>query len=348
MPTPARVRVVVVTWQAAHLLPECLDSLVDQRVAGAEVEIVVVDNASTDETGELLATRYPQVRVVELPRNVGFAGGASAGLRGFDGDVVALLNNDATLDPGALQALVAPLLSGGDPRLAATTAKILLASRYVPEPDPAAATLPGWRPALDDEAGAQVLVNSTGNVVLADGSGTDRDWLAVLGTESVEPRVFGFCGGAAAIRQAALDDVGGFDASLFLYYEDTDLSWRLRAGGWHVRHVPSAVARHRHASSSGTTSPLFRYYNTRNSLVVALRHAPWPVVLRGAARQCAGLGRSLVRDGPRSALVRARGRALRDAARALPASLRRRRRLWRDAPVSRRAAMRADDVTAAP
>ncbi|WP_046528769.1 MULTISPECIES: glycosyltransferase family 2 protein [Cellulomonas] len=312
MAAPPSVRVVVVSWQGAHLLPACLDSLRAQTVPG--LEVVVVDNGSTDGTAELLRDRYPDVRALRSERNLGFAGGVDLATRGYAGDHVVLLNNDATFAPDAVGELLRAVAEPGSERVGAVTAKILLA-----EPD-------GARPRR---------VNSTGSVVRRDGSGADRDWCVPDGQESTDPDVFGFCGGAALLRGAALRDVGGIDPGLFLYYEDTDLSWRLRARGWTVRYAPRAVAVHRHASSTGVTSPTFRYYNTRNSLVVATRHAPWRVVAHSAARQTVGLLRAALRDGPRDPLVRARARALRDWARRLPRELRARRSVWARATVAR-------------
>jgi GT2 family glycosyltransferase len=223
---------------------------------------------------------------------------------------VVLLNNDATFAPDA----VAHLLHGldTDPRVGAVTAKILLAGSEPP------------------------LVNSTGNVLTRSGAGTDRDWLAPVGTESTDPDVFGFCGGAAILRREMLDDVGGFDPTLFLYYEDTDLSWRMRAAGWRVRYEPRAVAEHQHAASSGTDSPVFRYYNTRNSLVVLMRHAPLRLVVASAARQTLGLLRAGAGSGWRAPSTVARARALAAVVRRLPQTLGQRRALWRHAVVARR------------
>lgn len=305
MPTTptATVRAVVVSWNGAHLLPACLDSLAAQTVP---VEVVVVDNASVDGTAELLEARG--VHSVRAERNLGFAGGAALGMRGATGHVV-LLNNDATFAPDAVEQLLRAL---DDPRVGAATAKILLAGT-----DP-------------------VLVNSTGNIVTADGRGTDRDYRRPLGTESTDPDVFGFCGGAALLRRDMLDEVGGFDPSLFLYYEDTDLSWRLRAAGWTVRYVPGAVAEHQHAASSGTDSPVFRYYNTRNSLIVLARHAPARTALTSGARQVLGLLRAGLRDGWRTPTTGARARALRDVVGRLPRELAVRRRTWSHAAVPRR------------
>ncbi|WP_448629948.1 glycosyltransferase family 2 protein [Cellulomonas soli] len=227
---------------------------------------------------------------------------------------VVLLNNDARFAPDAVERLVETLEAPGNERVGAVTAKILLA--------PADGSTP-------------TTVNSTGNVLTRDGAGTDRDWLTPVGGESTDPEVFGFCGGAALLRREALLDVGGFDPELFLYYEDTDLSWRMRAAGWHVRYDARAVAEHDHAASSGADSPLFRYYNTRNSLLVVTRHAPLTMVLRSTVRQGLGTLLSVAREGL-SATARARVRGTAAHVRRLPRTLGERRRLWRDATVSRR------------
>lgn len=338
---PARVRALVVTWEAAGLLPECLDSLLAQDVGGALLEVVVVDNASTDGTRAMLAREYPGVRVIESDRNVGFAGGVALGAEDFDGDAVVLLNNDARFEPGAVQALLNVLM---DDSVGAATARVLLAGRWHRTDGPTSASPDGvsaWEPADSDDPEGVVLVNSTGNVVRADGAGGDRDWLVPVDEEHADVEVFGFNGGASVLRWEAVIEAGGIDATLFLYYEDTDLSWRLRAHGWRVAYAHDAVAIHRHAASSGATSPLFRYFNTRNSLVVTTRHAPGLVVLRAWLRQGAGLVRAVLRDGPGGALTRARTRGMRDAAARLPRTLAERRRVWAGAAVTRRDAFHA-------
>lgn len=328
------VRAVVVTWNGAHLLRPCLDSLLAQT-HGHRLEVVVVDNASTDGTAALVRSAYPGVRLVESPRNVGFAGGVVAGCAGFDGAHVLLLNNDATLDPDALGHLLAAMEAPGRERVGAVTAKILLDGWYrvaAPGEAPTASFRRGdvaYVPCDPDEPGAVRLVNSTGNVLTAWGAGVDRDWLAEDGTESTDPDVAGFSGGAALLRRAALDDVGGFDPWLFLYYEDTDVAARMRAAGWTVRYEAAAVARHRHAASSDAASPLFRYYNTRNSLVVAGRHAPLRTVVLSLARQTAGLALAAVRRTEPAPVLGARARGLGHALARTPRTLAERRAIRR-------------------
>jgi GT2 family glycosyltransferase len=86
--------------------------------------------------------------------------------------------------------------------------------------------------------------------------------------------VFGFSGGAALLRRSAAVAVGGFPVRFFLYYEDTDLSWRLRLAGWSIRYEPTAVVHHRHAASSDVSSGLFAFHNERNRLLTLVRCAP--------------------------------------------------------------------------
>ena len=316
----AIARAVVVNWNGAHLLPACLDSLLAQDVAPGELDIVVVDNASTDSSVSLITEHYPSVRLIVTATNLGFAGGVNVGLADLDAEFAILLNNDATFAPDAVRQLVEHLQDPRHREVGAATAQILLVE-----------------PGRD----GQVLVNSTGNILTRKGGAADRGWLVPVADEVNAPShapedVFGFCGGAAALRRVALEEVGLFDGMLFLYYEDTDLSWRLRAGGWTIHYVAAAVAHHLHAASSDVASARFRYFNTRNSLRVFARHAPGPVVVASFARQVAGLARhSLLRD-EGAELLAARRSALVAALRALPSDLRTRRRVWSASSRSRR------------
>ena len=248
---PIRPTVLVVTWQGAHLLGACLASLRRQTL---EHDVLVVDNASTDGTTELLAREHPEARVLRLPRNTGFAGGVQAGLDATDAEFVALLNNDAVADDGWLAALADE--ARAHPEAAAVTSRLYLAGRTPP------------------------TLNNTGVLLLPTGYGADRGLGDDDSAYRTSDEVFGFSGGAALLRTAAVHAVGGFPVPFFLYYEDTDTSWRLRAAGWTVRYAPGAVVHHEHSASSDQGSALFAFYNERNRLLTLVRCAPATDVLR--------------------------------------------------------------------
>lgn len=132
---------------------------------------------------------------------------------------------------------------------------------------------------ISDPSGVE-LINSTGNVVDACGNGYDRSWLAPAKQEHDSPEVFGICGGACAISARAWRQLGGMRQDLFMYYEDTDFSYRLRRAGYRVQYVRQAQARHAHAASSDSASAAFTTWNTRNRLRVAARYAPASVAAR--------------------------------------------------------------------
>ncbi|MCU1594901.1 MAG: putative glycosyl transferase, partial [Frankiales bacterium] len=121
---------VIITWNGAHLLPDCLDAVLTE---GAQV--LVVDNDSQDGTKDLLAARYPTVQVVESYRNVGFAGGVALALEHVTTPYTVLLNNDAVVRSGWLPALLGPLEA--EPRVGAVCSKLLL-------PDGRVQSAGGW------------------------------------------------------------------------------------------------------------------------------------------------------------------------------------------------------------
>jgi GT2 family glycosyltransferase len=241
---PAEVTVVVVTWQGRHLLGACLTSLATQTVAH---DLLVVDNASTDGTTDLLAKEFPHARVLILDHNGGFAGGIAAALPLVGTPFVALLNNDAEAEPQWLERSLAALRSRPD--AAAMTARMMLQTQ-------------------------QDVINNAGVVLVRGGYGADRG----LGEPSASyPRpqeVFGFSGGAAVLRTDPVRTAGGMPARFFMYYEDTDLAWRLRLAGWQIWYEPRAVVAHRHAASAGLRSPTFAFYSERNRLLMLMRCAP--------------------------------------------------------------------------
>jgi GT2 family glycosyltransferase len=207
--------------------------------------LLVIDNASDDGTAEVLAAHPTSPPVLRLPTNVGYAGALAA--VAVDTEFTAWLNDDAMPAPDWLARLEDAL----DQR-----------------PDAAAA---GSR-----MVGMDGSVISLGVALTADGHGVDL-------VSAGEP-VFGFCGGAALLRTAVLQEVGGVPARFFCYYEDTDTAWRLRLAGHTIVSVPSAEVTHRHGASTRPGSRQFHLWNERNRLVMLIRCAPAGVAAREVLR----------------------------------------------------------------
>jgi GT2 family glycosyltransferase len=261
LPVTARVRVIVLNYNGGELVQRSVASILESRTAAA-LEVVVVDNASTDGSADRVASRFPAVRVVRSPRNAGFPANNLA-LRDLEGvDFVALINPDAFVDPDWLDPLVDAM--DDDPTIGATCPVLLFANR--------------------DEAGQQII-NNAGCEVLANGYARDRAMGTVFAPGAVEPvDVFAWSGGAVLLRPAYLADVGLFDERFFLYYEDIDLSWRGRARGWRYRLVPASIVHHQHAATVGVGSPTHRYFTERNRLLTLMKNAPGRMLLRELLR----------------------------------------------------------------
>ena len=324
------VTVVVLNWNGAHLLADCLRGLAAQDLPEGQVAVWVVDNASTDGSLELLAREFPWVRAIANPSNDGFAGGNNVALREVDTPFVALINNDARPEPDWLRRLLEPFGEPGAARLGAVSAKLVFLPRFLAVELATPGFVPGtldtrelgvrvyrvtvdgedvtervlwdrvaygpegegpgrfrWtRPAgmllipvdrdptqerplrlglrvagettkaveltwsggsgggkaepepvdLEVEVPAGVpladVLNNAGSMVFRDGYGADRAYQELdRGQYQLPEEVFAFCGGSVCFRTEALRQAGVFDDDFFLYYEDTDLSWRLREIG---------------------------------------------------------------------------------------------------------------------
>lgn len=288
--------VIIVNWHQPEMTVGCIASLYTQST-DFSFEVILVENEARPGSDAIILERFPQVRTVRLATNEGFAGGVNAGLEVARGKYVILLNNDAIAEDGFLQAGIAHLAESAE-TVAAVAARVLLAGRYVrtaTSGDPRAlvdARGAGWLPGAGTDS--VELVNSTGVEITRDVNGFDRDWLApVTGVEGEHARPpFGFSGAAVFLRRAALDDVGVFDRRFFMYYEDLDLSWRLRLAGYAIEYEKRAVVRHRHAASSGHHSPLVRYHSMRNRMLTVLKNGSFRLILRVTVRT---VGR-MVRD----------------------------------------------------
>jgi GT2 family glycosyltransferase len=197
--------------------------------------------------------------------------------------------------------------------------------------------LPADVPAVD-------VVNNVGSIVVAAGYGADRGYQEVDDGQYDEPvEVFAACGCAVAFRTEAGREVDWFDDDFFLYYEDTDLSWRLRAAGWTIHYEPKAVVRHIHSATTVEWSPVFVFHTSRNRLLMLVKNATAARARHEVAsflmESLAMVVRALkaVLRGRRPALrpLLMRARVLASLLRLTPAMLRKRRATTRSAQVHR-------------
>jgi GT2 family glycosyltransferase len=210
--------------------------------------------------------------------------------------------------------------------------------RVTPELTEVSFDLPAGVPRLD-------VVNNAGGIVFEDGYGADRGFQQVdEGQFDQREEVFTFCGNGATFRREVLDEVGLFDDDFFLYYEDTDLSWRVRAAGWKIRYEPGAVLRHHHSASSGEASRVFRFHVDRNRLLMLTKNASARLALTQVLRHpltTASMALRGIRGGRATTRAAARPVLLRlqvfgSYLRLLPAMLQRRRAIHASRKVGRR------------
>ncbi len=254
----ALLTAIVVNYRQPELLCACLRSLERalERVAGAS-ELVVVENGSGDGSADLVRREFPAATLVELAENRGFGGGVNAGLERSSGEFVALLNNDATVEPDALAELVR--VAESDPGAGSVAAQMRFADR------------PG-------------TINSAG--IGIDRLGIVYDRLLGAPVEASEPEpvaVFGASGGAALWRRSALESVGRFDESFFVFLEDADVAWRARMRGWRALYAPSAVVYHHHSATAVHASPFKYRWVGRNRVRLLARNADRRLLLRHGA-----------------------------------------------------------------
>lgn len=242
------ISAVVINYNGEEFLRGCLQSL--QRQSRPPDEILVVDNASTDGSLGILSEKFPDVRVLALPANLGFAEACNRGIEATDSDLVAILNNDLILDREWLNELL----------------------KHVSEEWGAWASL--------------ILFERSPNRVDSAGDGMSVIGAAfkIGHTQDVSayrrPReVFGPCAAAALYRRSLLEEAGGFDSDFFLIHEDSDLNLRARMLGFRCLFVPTAQVFHRVNASIESFSAAYVFYGHRNSEILFWKNMPSGLLL---------------------------------------------------------------------
>ncbi len=247
-----KVSIIIVSWNGEQLLKDCLESLCHQTYC--TYEIIPVDNGSTDTSVHHVNAMFPEVNIVGLAENKGFAGGNIEGLKRCTGDYIALLNNDTRTDERWLEHLLQPMLE--DPKIGICASKIII---------------DGTR-----------RINSAGDGLTTAGVGFNRGLWKDSACYDTQELVFGGCGAAVLYRRKMLEEIGFLDEDFFLYDEDVDLNFRAQLAGWRCMYVPSAIVHHQGHATAGRLSDLHVYYHTRNLEFVWIKNMPAGLLWRFA------------------------------------------------------------------
>ncbi len=245
--------IVVVSYNTADYIESCLASL--RGLDYPRVEIIVVDNASNDGSPDLIRDNFPGVELVEMPDNRGFAGAASVGLYMAQGEIVATVNPDVTLDPGWMNAVAETLLS--QPDIGIVGSKILYPDRRTIQ-----------------HAGGIVHYPLATTTHIGRGEPDSGQY--------DHPKTVSFVTGAAiAMRRDVGRSLSFFDDAYYpVYYEDVDLCWRAKAEGLRTLYQPRAVAYHEESVTLDHRAPVYySYYHANRLRFVVKRYSPEQVML---------------------------------------------------------------------
>lgn len=238
-----KASIVVPVWNGRDYLADCLNAVLEQ--SDGDIEVLVVDNGSVDGSADLVARKYPQVRLIRSLSNLGFAGGCNVGLRAAAGDALVLLNQDTQVQPGWLRSLIARLES---PNVGIVGCKILYPDGMTVQ------HAGGW---IEWPLG---IAHHYGQ-----GERDVGQWDAPREVEYVT-------GAAMAIRRDVLERIGSFDEGFWPgYFEDSDLCFRAREKGFAVWYEPEALVLHvETASTNDPAKASYRYQ--RGRLRFVLKH----------------------------------------------------------------------------
>ena len=306
------ISVIIVNWNRAALLRSCLESLARQQ--GAELEILVVDNGSSDGSPKMVLREFPQAKLIRNRTNRGFCAANNQGIALARGEFIALLNNDAEAEPGWAAALLQVFETAPEVGMAAS--KILVYE------DPS-------------------RIDKVGHLMYPDGQNRGRG--TGMRDEGQFDRVEAVLwpdGCAAMYRASMLREIGGFDEDLFAYGDDAELGLRARIAGWTCLYTPLAVVRHHRGSTMGLRNIGRLRLIERNRVLLAVKLFPWSLLIwnpvfyllrlaAGAQASFRGAGETALFPGWRGKLTLAAGLLWGDleALIMLPRTLNKRRRM---------------------
>ena len=305
-PERGLLSVVIPHWNAVQYLPTCLAALTHQTHSA--LEVILVDNASSDGSQAYVQEHHPDVCLIELPENRGFTGACNAGIAAARGEMIALLNNDTEAHEGWAAAVMDAFER--HPQVGMVASKMLLFDK-------------------------RDHIHTAGDLFAVNGRAINRGaWEKDAGQYDNEAYVFSACGGSSAYRRSMLDEIGLLDDDFFFLLEDVDLSWRAQLAGWQVLYTPHAVVYHHLSASGGGVTASF--YDGRNGIYLLVKDVPGSVWRKHGGRIIAAqakLAWNALRAW-RGAAARARLRGMAVGLWHIPKMLRKRRRVQANMRVS--------------
>lgn len=244
------VSAIVVNYNGKKFLKECIESLSNQTYQ--PIEIILVDNASTDGSTELINKLFPSVNIIKLNANKGFTGGNIEGLKHVKGEYIFLVNNDVVLDKECIYNLV--LSMEKSPEIGIGAVKMLVYGTNI--------------------------IDSAGDGFSTALKGFKRGEGLNSSNFDKEEFVFGACAGAAIYKREMINEIGFFDDDFFIIFEDVDLNFRAQLYGWKVLFIPSAIAHHRVRSTIGMLTDTAVFYSLRNCELVRIKNIPLSIFIQ--------------------------------------------------------------------
>lgn len=287
--------VVIPNWNGLRFLETCLQAL--SRQTYPSIEVIIVDNASTDGSQAFIRQRFAQVSLLALSENRGFTGACNAGMEAARGEFICLLNNDTEVDAGWAAAVIDAF--SRHPEIGSIASKMLLFDK-------------------------RDHIHTAGDFFTVDGRPGNRGvWELDAGQYDHEEYVFSACGGSSVYRRTMLREIGLLDNDFFFSLEDVDLGWRAQLAGWRCLYTPKAVVYHHLSATGGGVTASF--YVGRNTIYVLVKD--YPLWRKYGLRIVGGQIKTAVEAlrAWRGAAARARLRGMLAGLWALPMLLRKRR-----------------------
>ena len=253
----SEISVIIVSWNACDYLRDCLNSI--RNTGGALIrEVIVVDNASSDGSPDMVKAQFPEVNLVRASENLGFARANNLGIQRASGSLLALINSDVIVDRGCLQALADclekhPEVGLAGPRVNGRDGRLQVTCRRLPTIWNTACRLP----ALDRVCSRWAFFSRF------------QTWYWNL-DQDANVEVLSGCFWVA--RREAVDEVGQIDERFFFYTEDVDWCKRFRDAGWKLMFVPGATATHFGGGSSSNAPLRFSIEQLRSNLTYWRKH----------------------------------------------------------------------------